>query len=347
MVGANQVEKRAAAEAYDFDSDSRWSNYWNNVLIPPQMSARPEVRRHYQLKFYQRYIDPELEVDSLSSVKNSSSASSAFPSGPNISVHQRPAAAGASTARSAAENIPPRPPPRAAPRADGTLQLDQKSFQFLNNAWVAVMAILAMFPFSPRGISDRGYRFSLAGSAVACAHSLYLNHRRPRAWTLEALQQWMQIIVPSKDFLSFMFSVIFFSSMYPVKFAVIPVLCRSLEQAVMFLRGNFNNTQLYKRFLKRACDLLANNRTMLHMISANAEIGIGFQLIFMILTPQRNIVQALIYWQLLKLYYRAPNTSLYHHQIWSRIGAKVNPLIHRFAPVLERPIDYVRNWFLS
>lgn len=209
------------------------------------------------------------------------------------------------------------------------------------------MAILAMFPFSPRGISDRGYRFSLAGSAVACAHSLYLNHRRPRAWTLEALQQWMQIIVPSKDFLSFMFSVIFFSSMYPVKFAVIPVLCRSLEQAVMFLRGNFNNTQLYKRFLKRACDLLANNRTMLHMISANAEIGIGFQLIFMILTPQRNIVQALIYWQLLKLYYRAPNTSLYHHQIWSRIGAKVNPLIHRFAPVLERPIDYVRNWFLS
>lgn len=39
-------------------------------------------------------------------------------------------------ARSAAENIPPRPPPRAAPRADGTLQLDQKSFQFLNNAWV-------------------------------------------------------------------------------------------------------------------------------------------------------------------------------------------------------------------
>lgn len=36
-------------------------------------------------------------MDSLSSVKNSSSASSAFPSGPNISVHQRPAAAGAST----------------------------------------------------------------------------------------------------------------------------------------------------------------------------------------------------------------------------------------------------------
>lgn len=65
MVGANQVEKRAAAEAYDFDSDSRWSNYWNNVLIPPQMSARPEVRRHYQLKFYQRYIVRALPFECL------------------------------------------------------------------------------------------------------------------------------------------------------------------------------------------------------------------------------------------------------------------------------------------
>lgn len=39
------------------------------------------------------------------------------------------------------------------------------------------MAILAVFPLPLRGISDRGYRFSLAGSAVACAHCLYLNNR--------------------------------------------------------------------------------------------------------------------------------------------------------------------------
>jgi hypothetical protein len=209
------------------------------------------------------------------------------------------------------------------------------------------MAILAIFPFLPRGISDRGYRFSLVGSAVACAHCLYQNNRRPRAWNLQALQQWMQSIVPSKDFLSFMFSLIFFSSIYPVNFAVIPVLCRSLEQVVIFLQENFNNTQIYKNFLRKPCELLTQNRTMLHMTSTNAEIGIGFTLIFKILTPQRNLVQALIYWQLLKLYYRAPNTSGYHQQIWSRIGARVDPLIHRFAPVLERPLDYVRNWFLS
>lgn len=41
--------------------------------------------------------------------------------------------------------------------------------------------------------------------------------QRPRAWNLQGLQQWMQSIVPSKDFLSFMFSLIFFSSIHPVK----------------------------------------------------------------------------------------------------------------------------------
>jgi hypothetical protein len=164
---------------------------------------------------------------------------------------------------------------------------------------------------------------------------------------LQALQQWMQSIVPLKDFLTFLFSVIFFSSIYPISFAVIPVFCRSLEQAMIFVQGNFNNTLLYKNYLKKPCELLATNRTMLHMASANAEIGIGFTLIFKILTPQRNLVQALIYWQLLKLYYRAPQTSPYHQQVWTRIGARAEPLIHRFAPPLERPLDYVKNWFHS
>jgi len=56
MAGEGQAQKRAAAEAYAFGEDSRWVDYWNNVLIPPQMSARPEVRRHFQLKFYQRFV---------------------------------------------------------------------------------------------------------------------------------------------------------------------------------------------------------------------------------------------------------------------------------------------------
>jgi hypothetical protein len=51
-----QAQKRAAAEGYKYESDSRWADYWSNVLIPQQMIDRPDVKRHFQLKFYQRCI---------------------------------------------------------------------------------------------------------------------------------------------------------------------------------------------------------------------------------------------------------------------------------------------------
>lgn len=54
-----------------------------------------------------------------------------------------------------------------------------------------------------------------------------------------------------------------------------------------------------------------------------------------------------LFLQLLKLYYRAPQTSPYHQQVWTKIGARAEPLIHRFAPPLVRPLDYVKNWFHS
>jgi len=337
----SQEERRAAAEAYEYDKDSRWADYWSNVLLPPQMSTRPDVQKHFQLKYYQRYIDSELQVEPLSSLKDSSA-----PPRTSSTTQQRSVNTGG-PARSTGGSIPPRPAARPSPQVDGTLKLDQKSFQLLNNSWVVVMAVFAIFPFLPRGIADRGYRFSLAGSAIACAHCLYQENRRPRTWNLQGLQEWMQTVVPSKNFLSFMFSLIFFSSINPVKFAVIPVFLRSLEQVAVILRRNFNTGHIYKRYLQTPCELLVNNQTMLYTTSANAEIGIGFTLIFMFVTPQRNFVQALIYWQLLKLFYRAPGTSTYHQQLWSKIGARVNPLVNQFAPFLQRPLDYVRNWFLN
>jgi hypothetical protein len=337
-----QQEKKAAAEGYAYEKDPRWADYWSNVLIPQQHAGRPDVQRHFQLKFYQRYIDPELDVEPLS--KTSSASQPSQPSQPSASTRQRPVNSG-SQARATGSGMPRRPSPASAP--SGTLRLDQKSFQFLNNAWVVVMAALAIFPLTPAGLSSRAYRFALLGSVIACAHSLYQQHQRPRTWNMQGLQAWMQSIVPSPDFLSFLFSTIFFSSFVPVRFAVIPVLCRSLEQVATFLRQNFSSTQLFKKYLEQPCVMLLNNMTAVRTMSTNAEIFIGFLLIFLFLTPQRNIVQALIYWQLLKLEYRAPSTSFYHQSTWAKIGSVVNPLIQQYAWFLERPLGYARNWFLN
>lgn len=43
-----------------------------------------------------------------------------------------------SQTRSTGRSVPPRPTPQASPQANGMLRLDQKTFQFLNNAWVSL-----------------------------------------------------------------------------------------------------------------------------------------------------------------------------------------------------------------
>lgn len=48
--------KRIAAAAYDYDNDSRWNDYWSNILIPPNLVSRSDVIDHFKRKFYQRYI---------------------------------------------------------------------------------------------------------------------------------------------------------------------------------------------------------------------------------------------------------------------------------------------------
>jgi transmembrane protein 33 len=51
-----QKMKRIAAAAYDYDNDPRWVEYWENVLIPPNMTNQPNVKDHFKRKFYKRHI---------------------------------------------------------------------------------------------------------------------------------------------------------------------------------------------------------------------------------------------------------------------------------------------------
>ena len=39
---AEQAQKRAAAAAYDYEGNTRWSGYWSNILVPPNLASRPD-----------------------------------------------------------------------------------------------------------------------------------------------------------------------------------------------------------------------------------------------------------------------------------------------------------------
>lgn len=338
-----QKLKRIAAAAYDYENDPRWADYWSNVLIPPSMSSRDDVVDHFKRKFYQRYIDPGLIVEPISTSKSSQSARTSEPplqssssDTPNSNARQR--SSGSTTRTSGASTTPP---PSSAP-----LRWDKNTILFSVNAWVFVVSVLAIFPLVPMNLSARAYRLSFLGTACSSLYSLYSLYGIPRAMNVQALQVWFQSVVVTKDFIYSIYCLTFVTSNLCLKFALIPILCRSLENIAKFLRRNFSRSTLYRKYLEAACVWVESNPTTLGILSSQSEIGLGFLLIMSLFSRQRSIIQAFMYWQLLKLMYHIPATASYHQSAWSKIGQAVNPLIHRYAPFLNTPISAVKQWWL-
>ncbi|KAG9450025.1 hypothetical protein H6P81_009990 [Aristolochia fimbriata] len=328
--------KKIAAASFDYEGDPRWADYWSNILIPPHMVSRSDVVDHFKHKFYQRYIDPDFVVEPMSSTSTSqptrpSAASSARPSSASsassASQQTRPRDSGSSTGTSAQPDT-----------GAGSLRWDRPTIQFSVNAWVFIVAVLAIFPLVPRNLSQRAYRLSLIGTLCSSLYSLYSLYGKPRAWNLQGIQMWLQSVIATKDFIHFLYCLTFVSSQMHIKFALIPVLCRSLEYVAKFLRRNFARSSLYRKYLEDGCLWVETNSTTLSILSSNAEVGLGFLLIFSLFSWQRNIIQTFMYWQLLKLMYHAPVTASYHQNVWTKIGRSVTPLIHRYAPFLNTPL---------
>ncbi|KAK9114678.1 hypothetical protein Syun_021475 [Stephania yunnanensis] len=341
-MGESQEEqqraKKAAAAAYEYESDPRWADYWSNILIPPHLASRSDVVDHYKRKFYQRNIDPELVVEPMpSSGSSQSSRPSAIPS--STTTTQPRQRSSTSTTRTSG-------PSTTQPTGPSSLRWDQPTIQFAVNAWVFIVAVLAIFPLIPRNLSTRAYRLSFMGTIISSVYSLYTLYGKPRAWNLQALQVWLQSVIATKDFIYFLYCLMFVSSNMQVKFALIPVLCRSLEHVAKFLRSNFSRSSLYRKYLEEPCLWVESNTTTLNILASHAQIALGFLLILSLLSWQRNIIQTFMYWQLLKLMYQAPVTAGYHQSVWSKIGRTVNPLVNRYAPFLNTPISTAQRWWL-
>ncbi|KAL6324464.1 hypothetical protein AAG906_013276 [Vitis piasezkii] len=316
--------KKIAAAAYDYENDPRWADYWSNILIPPHMASRSDVREHFKRKFYQRYIDPELVVEAMSTGSSSSSSSSA------ASEQPRARNSGSAT-RTSGASATSGPTPTPAPTS---MRWDRQTIQFSVNAWVFVVAVLAIFPIIPRNLSNRAYRLSFMGTACSSLYSLYslygLYLQKPRAWNLQAVQVWFQSVIATKDFIYFIYCLMFVTSHLYLKFALIPILCRAVEHVAKFLRRNFTRSSLYRKYLEEPCVWVESNATTLSILSSHTEIE-----------PHKMMFSL----QLLKLMYHAPVTASYHQSVWSKIGRTINPLVHRYAPFLNTPISAIQRWW--
>ncbi|RDX82559.1 hypothetical protein CR513_36629, partial [Mucuna pruriens] len=365
-----QKLKRIAADSYDYDSDTRWPDYWNNVLIPPHMASRNDVVSHFKRKFYQRYVDPDLIVEPISVGGSSSQSarSSATSSSSPPTNNQARARSSGSTNRTSGTSTTAGPSPTP-------LRWDRQTILFSVNAWVFVVAFLAIIPLVPKHLSHRAYRLSFMGTTCSSLYSLYSQYGKPRAWNLQALQVYFQSIIASKDFIYFIYCLTFVTSHLCLKFALIPILCWTIEHIAKFLRRNFSRSTLYSniqrkcvakrdnialikhgtgpvlysyisKYLEEPCIWVESNNTTLNILTSHAEIGLGFLLIISLFSWQRNIIQTFMYWQLLKLMYHVPVTAAYHQSVWAQIGRSVNPLVQRHAPFLKTPLSAVQRWWL-
>ncbi|ONK81341.1 uncharacterized protein A4U43_C01F27990 [Asparagus officinalis] len=327
--------KRIAAAAYDYEIDPRWSDYWSNILIPPHMASRSDVVDHFKRKFYQRYIDPDFVVEAMTSTGSSQSArASSRSTSASATENARP--------RTTASNTGTTTPPG---RNSNSLRLDKRTIHFSVNAWVLVVAVLGVLPIVSRNLSNKAYRLSLLGTAISSVYSLYTLYGKPRAWNLPTVQAWFQSIIATKDFIRFVYCLMFVSSQIHFKFALIPVLCWALEHVAKFLRLNFSRSLFYRKYLEEPCVWVESNITTLSILSSNAEIALGFLLIFSLFSWQRNILQTFMYFQLLKLMYHAPPTAGYHQSVWAKINRTVSPYIIRYAPFLNTPLSAVQRWW--
>nr|AFK40228.1 unknown [Medicago truncatula] len=339
-----QKLKRLAADSYDYDSDSRWPDYWNNVLIPPHMSSRQDVVSHFKRKFYQHYLDNDLVVEPMSLSSSSqpprppaTSSSSSPPPRSNDQARARSTGSTNRTSGTSATSVGPNPAP---------LRWDRQTILFSVNAWVLVVAFLAAVPIIPKHLSHRAYRLSFMGTTCSSLYSLYSQYGKPRAWNMQALQVYFQSIIATKDFIYFVYCLTFVTSHLCLKFALIPILCWSFEHVAKFLRRNFSRSTLYRKYLEEPCVWVESNNTTLNILTSHAEIGLGFLLVLSLFSWQRNIIQTFMYWQLLKLMYHVPVTAAYHQSVWAKIGRSINPLIHRHAPFLKTPLFAVQRWWL-
>ncbi|XP_059645325.1 uncharacterized protein LOC132286912 isoform X1 [Cornus florida] len=331
--------KKIAAAAYDYDKDPRWADYWSNVLIPPQLASRSGVIDHFKRKFYQRYIDPDLVVEPMSSSSSSPPARSSAPPSSSTTDDQTRLRNSGSTTRTSGTSTSPAPNPTS-------LHWDQQTIQFSINAWVFVVALLAIFPLVPRNLSNRAYRLSFMGTACSSLFSLYSLYGKPRAWNMQAVQVWFHSVISTKDFIYLIYCLTFVTSHFCLKFALITILCRTLEHVAKFLRRNFSRSSLYTKYLEEPCVWVESNTTTLSILSSQAEIGLGLLLIISLFTWQRNIIQTFMYWQLLKLMFHGPATAGYHRSVWAKIGRTINPLLHRYVPFLNTPISAIQRWWL-
>ena len=183
--------------------------------------------------------------------------------------------------------------------------------------------------------------FSFLSTVLSTALTIYSIYGLPKGG---AYQLWISTVASGADFPFLMLSLIFIGGHlgYVDSVAVLLLARRSLWFVLtQFSKHSHNDPKLL--FISNLWTTLKAAESTVLLIAATAEIMIGFWLSIMIITPNRNIIATIMYWNFLRLRYQSPRSHEIHARSWTAIAEKADPLLK--IELVSRIVEKAQKWF--
>ncbi|KAE8805584.1 hypothetical protein D1007_18250 [Hordeum vulgare] len=195
-------------------------------LVAPVWSSRARCRGYASIKGVDVAAEvPDIVVGGMSSASSSQSPASTERESTTANDNARPHDPGADPAGPAQSRL--------------SLQLDQRSLHFSVNAWVLIVALIGIIPLATRQLQLKGYRLSLLGTTCTTGYTIFALYGLPRVGNVQAVQAWCHHVTSSKDFIPFMYCLMFVTSklhLKPPLHAPSPPLCLATRTLPALLR---------------------------------------------------------------------------------------------------------------
>jgi len=163
------------------------------------------------------------------------------------------------------------------------------------------------------------------------------------------MQPFLQQAMQSADFHSLFFSLIFLTSapsivvVFCVARRALWIVCTNCSKAETPNRLFSLFQPTWKKLLDKKDDVM--------LYESLAQVVYGLWLLVGLITPFRQIVTCVLFWHYLKMRFNVPtameqkaNKPPQHRKAWAVVAEKTKPVFDSL-PILNKGVDFVKNWF--
>ena len=241
----------------------------------------------------------------------------------------------------------------ADPLASSAGALNPKSLVVVLNGVSVVSGVIYLISFNSSA------RFFCILSAIAASVLvIYVNYGLPRvsrAAIRGPLQDYFGKCMSGAEFAFLFFCLMFTNDATSKQVGLIPFglgdyvsAALIIRRCVWFLGSHgvvaWKGVSVWERFFLPTWTRLNARSNSIVEFSSLIEIGLGFWLILLVVTPARQIMICFVYWNFLRIRFLAPRSRASHQAAWSRVDTKTHSL-RRSIPIIETPVSFMKHWF--